>query len=323
MILSFRRISAAAVALAGTLSLSSALTLAQTGDAPIRIGVGPVDTATPIFYAVKGGIYKKYGLNIELVKVPNGAATAAAMAGGSLDMGQASPVAVMTAIIKGGLPLIVIGNLSSYVSEHPDYALLVAANSSIKTAKDLEGQTLAAVSLKDQNSLATFAWLDAQGVDRSKLKYVEIPASATLAAMEQNRVVAATFYEPFFTAFMATGKVRVLGYPMDAIGKRFADSILFGSAKWVGEHPDAVNKFLRATQEAAVYVGAHESETPQIAAEFTGVDPATVTNVRHGTRGVLLSPTDLQPMIDVLAKYEIIPKRVPAGDIICSCALKR
>jgi NitT/TauT family transport system substrate-binding protein len=210
------------------------------------------------------------------------------------------------------------------VSDRPDYALLVLANSPIKTAKDLEGQTLAAVSIKDQNSLATFAWLDAHGVDRSTLKYVEIPAAATLPAMEQNRVVASTFYEPVLSAIMATGKVRVLGYPMDAIGKRFADSVLFGNTKFVADHPDVVNKFLRATQEASVYVGSHESETPQIASEYTGVDPATIPkNVRHGTRGVLLNPSDIQPMIDVLAKYDVIPKRIDAKDIICSCALKR
>jgi NitT/TauT family transport system substrate-binding protein len=289
----------------------------------IHVGVGPVDTGIPLYYAAKTGIYKKYGLDVELVKTPNGATTVSAMAGGTLQLGQGSPLAVVTAIGKGGLPLTVIGNISSYVSEHPDYALLVPVNSPIHSAKDLEGQTLASVSLRDQNALATFAWLDAQGVDRSKLKYVEIPASATEAAMEQGRVVAATFYEPFFSSYTSTGKLRVLAYPYDAIGKRFADSVLFGTNAWVAAHGDAVNKFLRATQDAAAYVGAHEDQTPVLASEFIGVDPATVAHVRHGLRGVMIVPSDLQPMIDAAAKYEIIPKAFPAAQIICSCALRR
>jgi NitT/TauT family transport system substrate-binding protein len=289
----------------------------------IHLGVGPVDTAIPLYYAAKAGLYKKYGLDVELVKVPNGATTVAAIAGGTLQLGQGSPLAVVTAVGKGGLPLTVIGTISSYVAEHPDYALLVLANSPIHTAKDLEGQTLAAVSLKDQNALATFAWLDAQGVDRAKLKYVEIPASATEAAMEQGRVVAATFYEPFFSAFTSTGKLRVLAYPYDAIGKRFADSVLFGNSAWVNAHPDAVGKFLRAAQDAAAYVGGHENETPALAGEFIGVDPATVAHVRHGLRGVYILPGDLQPMIDAAAKYDVIPKAFPAQTMICPCALRR
>jgi len=295
---------------------------AQTAET-IHVGVGPVDTAIPLFYAAKVGLFKKYGLDVELVKTPNGATTVAALAGGSLQLGQGSPLSVVTAVGKGGLPLTVIGDLSSYVSEHPDYALLVPVNSPIHTAKDLEGQTLAAVSLKDQNALATFAWLDAQGVDRSKLKYVEIPAAATAAAMEQGRVVAATFYEPFFSSFTTTGKMRVLAYPYDAIGKRFADSVLFGNTTWVAAHPEVVSKFLHAVQDAAAYVGAHEDETPALAAEYIGVDPATVAHVRHGLRGVYILPSDLQPMIDAAAKYQVIPKAFPAAQMICSCALRR
>lgn len=314
------------LALVMTALVSALATLPGAAQMPqpitVHVGVGPVDTGTPIFYASEAGIYKKYGLDVDLVKVPNGATTVSAIEGGTLDLGQGSTLAAVTAFAKG-LPMIVIGGLAFYRSEQPDFALLVMADSTIKTPKDLEGQTMAAVSLVDQNSLATFAWLDRHGVDRSKIKYVEIPASATLAAMEQGRVVGATMYEPFFTEFMATGKTRILGYPDDALGKRFAVSILFGNPAWVASHPDLVNKFLRATQEAAAYVGAHENETPQIAAAFTGADPSKLANVRHGLRGVYLSPSDIQPMIDAAAKYGIIPKVFPAQQMICGCALKR
>ena len=296
--------------------------LAQPTEVPIHLGAGPVDQATPLIYAAKAGIYKKYGVNVEVVKLANGAAIASAVAGGSLELGQSSSLAAITAIAKG-LPFTAIGNLSIYDAEKPDYAILVPTASPIKTPKDLEGKTLSAVSLQDQNALATFAWLDAHGVDRSAIKYAEIPASASLAAMEQSRVDGATFYEPFFTAFMATGKVRVLGYPYEAIGKRYSDAVLFGTTKWVGEHRDAVDKFLRASQEASVYVAAHENESAQLIAEFAGVDPATVANIRHGGRGVLLNPADLQPMIDAAAKYKIIPKSFPATEMICPCALRR
>lgn len=295
---------------------------AQTTDTPIHVGVGPVDTAAPVIYAAQAGIYKKYGLNVDLQKAPNGAATISAISGGTLDLGQGAALATVTAFARN-IPLTTIGGLSFYNNEHPDYAMLVLASSQIKNPKDLEGQTLGEPSLRDQNTVATYAWLDAHGVDRAKLKFVEIPAAASLAAMEQSRIVASTFYEPFFSSFSEGGKTRVLGYPYDAIGKHFADSVLFGNPKWVADHPDLVSRFLRATGEAAAYVSAHEAEVPQITAPFTGVDPAKSANLRHGIRGVTIGPADLQPMIDAAAKYGVIDKSFPASQMICGCALKR
>jgi NitT/TauT family transport system substrate-binding protein len=314
------------------LALIGALALAATPLSPaflqaqelpvIRVGAGPVDQATPIFYAAKSGLYKKYGLDVQVVKLANGAAIAAAVAGGSAELGQGSPLAVILAFSKG-LPFTVIGNLSSYDAAHPDFALLAPVDSPIKNPKDLEGRTLGAVALEDMNSLATFAWMDAHGVDRTKLKVVELPASATLAAMEQSRVDASTFYEPFLSSFLSTGKVRVVAYPYEALGKRFSTSVMFGGTKWVADHRDAVDRFLRATQEASVYVSAHESESAQLIADFAGVDVATLPKIRHGARGAFIVPGDLQPMIDAAAKYKVIPRTFAAQQMICSCALRK
>lgn len=288
----------------------------------IRFGTGPDDQSTPLLYAAKAGIYKKYGLNVEMVKMGGAAEVAAALSGGSLEMGKASSLGAITAIAKG-LPFTVIGNLAYYDAAKPDIALLVLADSPIKSAKDLEGKTLAAVSLSDMNSVATFAWLDSQGVDRGTLKYVEFPASASLAAMQQNRIVASTIYEPYFSSYMSSGKVRVLGYPFGAIAKHFSDALIFTTTKWAAEHPNEVKKFLAATEEASTYIAAHENLSSQLIAEFGDVDPATIANIHHAGRGIALSTSDVQLVIDTAYKYKIIPNQIRAADIICSCALMK
>jgi NitT/TauT family transport system substrate-binding protein len=177
--------------------------------------------------------------------------------------------------------------------------------------------------LQDQNSLATFAWLDAHGVDRSTIKFVEIPASATLVAMDQGRVDVATFYEPFFSAFMATGKVRIFATPFDALGKHYVDAVMYGTPQWANDHRDLVEKFLRATQEGAKYVAAHEREVAPITAEYTGADPNVLANMHHGGRSSILNPADLQPIIDAAAKYNMIAKSFRSSELVCTCALRR
>jgi NitT/TauT family transport system substrate-binding protein len=313
---------AAALGTIGAASLAALPVRAQTTRPHVRLAYGPVDDAAPLFYAAKAGVFAKHGLDLEMVRLTNGAAILAAIAGGSVELGQGTVLALVQGFAKG-LPFTVIGNLATFDAARPNFGMLVLLDSAIRAPKDLAGRTIGVVGLQDLLSLSTYAWLDANRVDRSTVKFVEIPASATLAAMEQGRVDASTFYEPFFSANMATGKVRIVGDPVEAVGKHYSTAVLYSSTGWVNGHRDVVDSFLRATQEAALYTATHESEVVPITAEFTGADPAALAKIRHGGRGTVLHASDIQPVIDLAAKYQMIPKAYPATDIMCSCAPRR
>jgi ABC-type nitrate/sulfonate/bicarbonate transport system substrate-binding protein len=237
-------------------------------------------------------------------------------------MGQASGLGAIQ-IIARGIPLTLIGATSYYNSDKPNEGLLVLASSPYKTAKDLEGQTMASVALQNMNSIATLMWLSARGVDVSTIKSIEVPVSASLAALEQNRIAATQVYEPFYSAFIATGKVRVLGHPYGAVGKRYADALLMADSKWATDNAAVVGRFLRVLQEASAYVTRHETETAPLLVQFAGLDPNGNLNVHHSDRGVTLVPGDVQPLIDAGYKFKAIPKMLRAEDLICTCALRR
>lgn len=304
--------------------LASALpSKAQSALPVIRLGTGPDPATTPVLYAISSGLYKKYGLEVDATLLGSGAAAAAALAGGSLDVAKNSTIATISMIAKGA-PFTVIGSMGYYDSSKPNYALLVPTDSPIKVPKDFEGKTLASLSLFDQNSIATSMYLDNNGVDRSTIKYVEIPPPAALAAMEAKRLDGVTVFEPFFSSMVATGKVRVMAYPYDAIAKRFPDTLMFANTAWADDHKDLVEKFLKATAEAAAYVAGHEKETFPLLAAFLKLDPATVPANQHlPGRSVTLTAAELQPVIDAAAKYKAIPKAFPAQDIIFAGALKK
>ncbi len=295
---------------------------AQAPEPLIRVGAGPDDPSTPLIYAAQAGLYKRAGLNVELVKVSGGAVAAAAVAGGSLEIGKSNTMSVVTAIGKG-LPFTIVGSIANYSSDNPDQGLVVSTSAGIKSPTDLAGKTFAAISLQDIGSVATFAWLDRNGVDWKSLHYVEMPGSATLAAIDENRIVGTNINEPFFSSMLATGKVRILGYPFDVIGKRFPEAVMFANTSWVNEHRALVARFLRVVQDASIYVAGHENESIGLLAASGNVDPASFAKIRHTSRGVALTSADLQPVIDIAAKYNILPKAYPAADMICSCALRR
>ena len=310
---------AARAALVAALLLIPVHAAAQPQPVTLRLGSGPDVTAIPILYGLKSGIYRRYGITLEIVRMNSGAQVMAALAGGSLDVGKGTSFGVLTAIAKG-VPLTIIGNLATWRGDKPDIALVVMTSSPIKTAKDLEGKTLGAPSLQDMSAFSTLEWLEQQGADKAAVKYVEIPPSALLASMEQERIVGASLYEPFLSAALATGKVRILGYPYNAVGRHFPEAVLFADPKWAADHRDVVQRFLQASQEASVYVAAHESATAPLIGEFGGVDSGIP--IRTPGRGIVLDPADVQRVLDMLYKVKQIPKPMLAKDVICPCALR-
>src|ERR1700744_5819650 len=56
----------------------------------IRIGSVPVDTYGQPYYGDAAGIFRSAGLNVEITNLANSGAIAAAIAGGSLDVGVGS-----------------------------------------------------------------------------------------------------------------------------------------------------------------------------------------------------------------------------------------
>jgi NitT/TauT family transport system substrate-binding protein len=291
-------------------------------DDPIRIGASSDDIVRPLLYATDGGLFKKAGLDVTMVKLANGAAVAAAVAGGSLELGKGSALTPILAYAKG-IPFTAIANLGDYTSRSPQIAMLVKRDSPITSAKDLAGKTIGMIGLQDQNALSAYTWLEAAGVDLATVKFVEVGNSAGLAATETGRVDAFMALEPALTNALSAGTVRVLGYPDDSLGKQFSIGILFANSAWVASHRDVVDKIVRVVRDAEVYVAAHEKETIPLAAAYAGLDPADLQKVRPPARTLTLTPGDLQSTIDAAAKYKLIPKAFPASDIICDCALQR
>ena len=122
---------------------------------------------------------------------------------------------------------------------------------------------------------------------------------------------------------VASGEVRVLGYPYSAIAKRFSDSVLFARSDWAAEHRALLERFLATLQDANAYVVAHPAEGDAVMAEFAGLDPKTAASIHQPERDIAIDASDLQPVTDAGAKMKLFPKVFPATDIICSCALKR
>lgn len=313
----------AALGLAAALILSTSASFAQRADAPtIRIGAALDVESTPVLYAQKAGLFERAGLKVEIVKLTGGGtAIAAAVAGGGLEVGKASTFALVAAHARG-VPFVLLAPAAYYSSDEPDIPFVVNVKSAARNARDLEGKTVGVVSLSTTMRWATAAWVDQNGGDSRELHFVELSPPAVPVAIDQGRIEGAPLSEPVLSDAMAGGKLRVLGYPYNAIGKHFELADWFSSADWVAKNHDLAEKFARVMYQANTYVAAHESEMTPLVAAYVGVDPGALAKMRNPERGKYFDPALIQPLIDLSVKYKAIPKAFPAAELISDAALK-
>jgi NitT/TauT family transport system substrate-binding protein len=280
----------------------------------------PNDGYKAVYYGVKSGIFKKYGLDVQTSIVASGAAAAAALSGGAADIAYTNILTLVQAHTHNvPMTFVAPGNLQLTGKSQTD--ILVLADSPIKSGKDLIGKTLGSASLRDINAAASLAWIDKTGGDSKTLKVVEVPASAGTAFLEEHRADAVTLNEPAVSLAVATGKVRILAAPYDAVGTGMTAGFA-AMEPYVAANRDAMERFAKAMHEASLYTNAHPADTVDLVAAYSGVAPDVVAKSVRFMDAEYLEPRYLQPMIDLCARYQLIDKDFPAADVISLVAVK-
>jgi len=294
---------------------------AQTTSVTLRVGTNAADDVTPLLWAKASGMFAKAGLNVDIQKFTNGSAVTAAVVGGSLDIGRSSLLPMISARAHG-VPIQLIAPAEISVGEDVTAGLIVLKDSPINSGRDLNGKTVPSPSLKDYFEVATRAWIDANGGDSTTVKFIELPISSDLAALETGRVAAAGLPNPFLANALATGKVRILGRPNTAIAKRFLVTGWCATEAFIAQNHDALVKFAQTLRQAVLYTNTHQAETVAVTAPFWGVDPSVVANMERTPAADTLDPKDIQPLIDAALRYGVIDKPMKAETMIASVAVR-
>jgi NitT/TauT family transport system substrate-binding protein len=291
----------------------------------LRVAQPPGTAAAIIVYAQNSGIFRKYGLDVELVKMNSGAAIIAALAGGSVDVGNGSTFSVVTAYAHGVPVQIVAGGPVYQPSAAVPYGMiLVGKNSPLKTAADLNGKTFGlSVAKGDLNAVTTQAWVEQHGGDWSSIKVLEIPQDAMVAAVDAGRIDAITLQSPSTAIALSSGKVRLFGRPYDAVGRQFSIAAWYALSKFSTENPLAARAYEQAIGEASRYANTHGPEMMPLMAQFSGVETSVLAQASRAPFTDRVDPADFQAIIDLEVKYKVIDHGFDAKDFISPNAMKR
>jgi NitT/TauT family transport system substrate-binding protein len=237
----------------------------QTGPSlagPISIKVGDVEGAPASFIAfgVQKGIFTEHRLNVELVVQQGGAAIIPNLVSGEMQIGGSNGVSILLA--RGtGLPVKIVAPGTAVGSDpNADFsAVIVAPDSQINTPKDLAGKTIAVNTFKNVSEIALKASLEANGVDISALKLVELPFPNMLAAVEQHQVDAAFVIEPFVTMARSRG-ARLLVRPYVESKANLGVGTYSATEQYIQQNPAVIKAFQAAAAQTAKYITEHPDE---------------------------------------------------------------
>jgi NitT/TauT family transport system substrate-binding protein len=286
---------------------------AVAADASVRIATLTIDAAAACYYAQEQGFFKRAGIDADIQGITSGGAIVAAVSSDAIDIGFANLVSVVAAFARN-LPVTLVAPGSVDVETLPTNALIVTPGSTIRTAADLNGKTMATSTLRNIVQFAAQLWVDKHGGDSSTIKFVEMPFSAMTDALVAGRIDAAIVAEPFMTD--VKGRTRVIAYPMSAIGPRVQLGGWLANTTWARANPGVVAAFNDAIVKANEWGNAHRDLSAQILAEHGHLDPAVLAKMNRATYATRLVAAELQPAIDVAARYGAIAQSISAEKLL-------
>ena len=142
----------------------------------LKVAAGQILEQSEAYFAADAGFFDKHGITADVMVFRGGAANAAAVAGGDMQIGISS-VLQLGQSVAHGLPFVIIAAGAVHQTRNHDASLIVMSTSPATSPKQLTGKIVCASSLNGLDELSIRALIDKSGGDSSTVKFTEIPPS--------------------------------------------------------------------------------------------------------------------------------------------------
>jgi NitT/TauT family transport system substrate-binding protein len=267
-----------AAAVAALLGLAACASPATDGDESsepaskkVTVGVIPIVDVAPIYLGKEKGFFSKRGIELDLVTAQGGAAIVPGVLSGQFQFGFSNITSLMIAASKGLPVKITSAGNSSTGKEGADFgAVVVNADSPVRTAKDLEGKTVSVNTLKNIGDTTVRASVRKAGGDPNKIKFTELAFPDMPAALSGKKIDAAWVVEPFLSATKAQG-ARVVAWNFVDTAPNLPVAAYFTATKLGTDDPDLVKRFAEAMTESSAYARDNPDEARAVITTYTKI----------------------------------------------------
>lgn len=294
--------------LTGALSLSATLHAAETGPEQLRIGYqkGSVSMVLAKSHQLLEKEYPQ--TKFQWIEFPAGPQMLEALNIGSIDLGSTGDIPPIFAQAAGA-DLVYVG---SEPAKPKAEVILVPENSPIKTVADLKGHKIAFQKGSSSHNLVLRA------LQKAGLKFTDVqpayltPADAR-AAFQQGNVDAWAIWDPYYSAVLLNGGVRVLtdGSELNQTG-----SFYLASRPYAEKNGPFVQHVLKVFSDADALTRSQRDESVALLAKTMGLPENVIATYFDHRPPTVITPVSAetaakqQQTADLFYDNHLVPKKV-------------
>jgi len=288
--------------IAGAAVLAAAFAGPARADDTIKMTIGQRgnwDTAIT-HLGTQAGIFKKHGLELEMIYTSGSGETLQPVIAGGVDLGLAVGTLGAMAAYSKGAPVRIVGAQATGAADY-----WYAKNPEIKTLKDTNGHTIAYSSNGSSTHSVVRAFIDEYKLTGAKIQTTGNPSS-TLTAVMTDQVDVGWASPPFGLKEIEEGKIHIVAKATDAsLVRGQTIRVLVANADALKNRKEVIERFMQAYRETIEYM---YSDNPQVIkdyAEFAKVPEAMAKRVRDEFFPKTLVNPDKISGLDALVKEAV------------------
>ncbi len=233
----------------------------------IRVGQSSItDVQVASIVTQQAGIFRKYGLDAELILLQGGPLTVQALISGSVDFADVAGPAVIGSQLAGAEVVSLL-----YQIDGVTHSLFVRPD--IQKANDLRGKRVGVVRIGGlAEYIARYMLTEKLGLNPAEVKLVQVGGQAErVAALESGAIQATVFSPPQST------RVKKLGFKeiTDASDLEYPTGVIATTKQTVAQKPDLVERVVKSYLEGIAFFWLHKDKTvPMLQRQFRLPDVA-------------------------------------------------
>jgi NitT/TauT family transport system substrate-binding protein len=281
----------------------------------ITVASLPLLDAAGVHIAVARKLFEAEGLQVKIQPVAQSIAALPALKNGQLDViAGANYVTFLQAQQQGTLKLKILADAAAAAPKF--FQVLVAADSPIKTPKDLEGRTVAVNILNNIQSLTLNQILKADGVDPGKVKYRAVQFPLMDKALANHDVDAVHTGEPFGTVIQGKLKARMLidGAAAPVTGLPVSGYVT--TADFVTKYPKTAAAVQRVLLKAQQLAAGDRSQVDAVLPGYAKVDEPTAKTLVLPQYPAALDAANLQKLADLMESDGLLKSPLDVKSVI-------
>ncbi len=219
----------------------------------------------------QAGIFRKYGLDLDILYTQGGGETLQVVMSGSVDIGLSAGALGSLGAYGKGAPLRIIGASSTGSRETFWW---VAAKSPLRSMREVDGQSVAYSTTGASSHITVLRFISEYGLNARPVATGDVPG--TITQVMSGQVDVGWSVAPFVLDLLANGTARMIGRASDIAAIREQTiRVQITSAPTLAAKKDAIARYMKAYDETVDWMYSSAEAVPRYLA-FSGLSEPAV-----------------------------------------------